>query len=78
MKLINYCTDLFTKMMAGCLTVMIFYFIISLILGFFVSILWNMIMPIIFGVIYISYWQGFILMILCCLLFSRININYKK
>ena len=65
-------------MITGCLTVMIFYFMLSLIMGFFVSLLWNTLMPVLFGLYTISYWQGFLLMILCCILFARININYKK
>jgi len=78
MKFISYGLELFLKMMTGCITVIIFYFIISLIMGLFVSILWNILMPTLFGLCCISYWQGFLLMILCCILFARININYNK
>ena len=76
--MVKYFWELITKMITGCLTVMIFYFMLSLIMGFFVSLLWNTLMPVLFGLCTISYWQGFLLMILCCILFARININYKK
>jgi len=76
--MVKYFWELMTKMITGCLTVMIFYFMLSLIMGFFVSLLWNTLMPVLFGLCTISYWQGFLLMILCCILFARININYKK
>ena len=76
--MVKYFWELITKMITGCFTVMIFYVFISLILGFLVSLLWNILMPVLFGLCTISYWQGFLLMILCSILFARININYKK
>lgn len=76
--MVKYFQELILKMITGCFTVMIFYFVLSLIMGFFVSLLWNILMPVLFGLCTISYWQGFLLMILCCILFARININYKK
>ena len=74
----NYFKDMLLKMITGCIVVMIFYFILSIVMGFFVSLLWNLLMPVLFGFCTISYFQGFLLMILCCILFSRININYNK
>ena len=76
--MLKYFWELITKMITGYLTVMIFYFMLSFIMGFFVSLLWNTLMPVLFGLCTISYWQGFLLMILCSILFARININYKK
>lgn len=76
--MVKYFQELMLRMITGCFTVMIFYFVLSLIMGFFVSLLWNILMPVLFGLCTISYWQGFLLMILCCILFARININYNK
>jgi hypothetical protein len=46
---------------------------ISLITGYFVMLLWNWLMPEIFGLMNITYWQGWGLATLCSLLFKSTN-----
>jgi len=45
-------------------------FIVSLAMAFPVMLLWNWLMPVIFGLTSIGYWQAFGLMILSTLLFK--------
>jgi hypothetical protein len=51
---------------------------ISLITGYFVMLLWNWLMPEIFGLITITYWQGWGLATLCSLLFKSTTTNNNK
>jgi hypothetical protein len=53
---------------------------VSLITGYFVMLLWNWLIPEIFGFTNITYWQGWGLATLCSLLFKSTNTtnNSKK
>lgn len=48
----------------------LFAALFALVFGFLVKILWNWLMPAIFGIVKISYWQAFGLVILAKLLFG--------
>ena len=51
--------------------------IIIVLLGYPVMLLWNWLMPEIFGLSEITFWQAIVLNILCTILF-RPSINIKK
>lgn len=48
--------------------------------GWFVMLLWNWLMPLLFGLITIGYWEACGIMLLCGFLFknTNTNINSKK
>jgi hypothetical protein len=51
---------------------------ICLIIGLPVWILWNLLMPTIFDLPYITFWQAVGLSLLCSFLFKTINVSSKK
>lgn len=52
--------------------------VIGLIFAFPVMLLWNWLLPVIFGVTTITYWQAFGLFFLCGLLFKGVNTSSSK
>ena len=48
-----------------------YIFVCSLIEAIFVGLCWNYLMPLIFGLPTITYWQAFVLSLLCGLLFGQ-------
>ena len=63
------------SMFIGALVIV---FVLSLIFTWPIMLLWNWLMPVIFNLPEISFWQTFGLMILCSLLFkSNISVNNK-
>lgn len=50
----------------------------SFITAWIVMLLWNWLMPIIFGLGTITFWQAFGLMILSSMLFDGVRYNYNK
>lgn len=50
----------------------------SFVTAWIVMLLWNWLMPLIFGLTVISFWQAFGLMILFGMLFGGIKFNYTK
>lgn len=58
--------DLISKIIIGILVVVI----LSLVEGVFVMLLWNWLMPVIFGLVTINFWQGVGLCILSNFLFG--------
>ena len=68
----------------GCfkiIGVVLVAFLVAVLLNFltayFVVLCWNYVMPTLFGLPQITYWQAFVLSLLCGMLFQR-NINYNK
>ena len=49
-----------------------------LITGIFVAILWNWLMPHLFGLPIITYWEGFGLALLCAILIKGFNATVSK
>lgn len=47
--------------------------VFGLIFAIFVSMVWNAVVPAIFGLPCITYWQAFLLYLLCFLLFNRVS-----
>lgn len=45
----------------------------GLLFAIFVSLIWNAVMPAIFGLPCITYWQAYLLYLLCYLLFNRVS-----
>lgn len=52
--------------------------IFAFLFGYFVMLLWNWLMPEIFGLGLITYWQAFGIIILAKLLFGAFNKGYKE
>ena len=50
--------------------------LIAFIFGYFVMLLWNWLMPAIFHLGVIGYWQGFGIVLLCKLLFGPFRVGY--
>jgi hypothetical protein len=55
-----------------------FAVVFALVSGFVVKILWNWLMPAIFGVGTITYWQAFGIVVLAKLLFGAFGYGYKE
>ena len=51
---------------------------IGFLFGWFVMILWNWLMPMIFGLMTIGYWEAWGLLVLSGLLFKSTNTGNKK
>lgn len=62
---------------AGCLAAIVVALVVDLIMAWFVMLLWNGVIPVIFALPTITYWQAFILMVLTDILF-KIKINVKE
>lgn len=45
-------------------------FLMAFLFGYFVMLLWNWLMPVIFGLVKITYWQAWGLVLLCHILFK--------
>jgi hypothetical protein len=68
----NKFTPLFVlKIIGGVLAFLGFAVLIAFALGFFVMLLWNWLMPVIFGLGKIGYWQAFGLILLAKILFGH-------
>lgn len=53
--------------------------VLGLFTGWIVMLCWNAIMPMIFGLSTITYWQGYCLVILCNMLFkSNTNLQFQE
>ena len=63
----------FESLIYGFLTFAVISLFIAIALGAPVMLLWNYIMPTIFGVIKINFWQALALNLLVSILFGRIN-----
>ena len=57
------------------LSFMVIALFIALALGAPVMLLWNAVMPVVFGLTKITFWQAIMLNLLCSVLFGRINIG---
>ena len=60
------------------LTFMVIVLFLALCLGAPVMLLWNAVMPVIFGVSKITFWQAIALNLLGSILFGRINVGGGK
>lgn len=61
---------------AGCLAAIVVVLIVDLIMAWLVMFLWNGVIPVIFALPTITYWQAFMLMLLTDILFkSKINVK---
>ena len=69
---------MFKLFLQGCLTAWLMVMIMVIITGWIVMLLWNWLMPEIFGVKEITLLQAYGLTLLGNLLFSRINFNNSK
>lgn len=64
---------------AAVLAILVFSSVSGLINGVFVMLVWNWLMPIIFGLGKITFWQGWGLSFLCSILFTRtVRLNETK
>lgn len=61
----------------GCLAAIVMVLVVDLIMAWCVMLLWNAIIPIIFALPTITYWQAFMLMLLTDILFKS-KISVKK
>lgn len=68
----------FGDFIAGFLLVIIIAFVIAIIMGFPMMWLWNTLMPSIFGLTKITFWQGVGLNLLSGLLFGKISYKENK
>ena len=68
----------FSDFIAGFLLVVIIAFVIAIIMGFPMMWLWNALMPSIFGLTKITFWQGVGLNLLSGLLFGKISYKENK
>lgn len=68
----------FGDFIAGFLLVVIIAFVIAIIMGFPMMWLWNALMPSIFGLTKITFWQGVGLNLLSGLLFGKISYKENK
>ena len=68
----------FGDFIAGFLLVVIIAFVIAIIMGFPMMWLWNALMPSIFGLTKITFWQGVGLNLLSGLLFGKISYKANK
>lgn len=68
----------FGDFIAGFLLVIIITFVIAIIMGFPMMWLWNALMPSIFGLTKITFWQGVGLNLLSGLLFGKISYKENK
>jgi len=68
----------FGDFIAGFLLVIIIAFVIAIIMGFPMMWLWNALMPSIFGLTKITFWQGVGLNLLSGLLFGKISYKENK
>lgn len=68
----------FGDFIAGFLLVIIIAFVIAIIMGFPMMWLWNALMPNIFGLTKITFWQGVGLNLLSGLLFGKISYKENK
>lgn len=60
----------------GCLAAIVVVLVIDLIMAWLVMFLWNGVIPVIFTLPTITYWQAFMLMLLTDILFkSKINVK---
>lgn len=66
---------MFKLFLQGCFTTALMVMIMVIITGWIVMLLWNWLMPDIFGLKEISIWQAYGLTLLGNLMFSRINFN---
>lgn len=62
---------------AGCLAAIVVVLVVDLIMAWLVMFLWNGVIPVIFALSTITYWQAFMLMLLTDILF-KIKINVKE
>lgn len=68
----------FGDFIAGFLLVIVIAFVIAIIMGFPMMWLWNALMPSIFGLTKITFWQGVGLNLLSGLLFGKISYKENK
>jgi hypothetical protein len=59
------------KILGWTICGIIFSIIIAFAFGYFVMLLWNMLMPALFGIIKINYWQGFGIILLARIIFGH-------
>lgn len=65
------------KTLVGVIVVLLATLVAAFIEGLFVMWLWNWLMPAIFGLGAITYWQGWGISFLCGMLFTR-TVNKEK
>ena len=72
-------TDKFLKGVGTAVVGVLIYAIIALAIGWLVMLLWNAVIPAVFGLKAITYWQGFLLSWLCSVLFKgTASVETKK
>lgn len=67
----------FGETVVNFIGILIIAFIADLILAWPIMLLWNWLMPLIFGLKVLTFWEAFGVMLLCSLLFSNSS-NYNK
>lgn len=70
--------DDFLNAIHAILFVIIIFLFIVILFGAPVMWLWNALMPVIFGLGRISFWQAVGLSLLCTMLFGKVNIGNSK
>ncbi len=66
------------KIAGGILAGILVAVVLAFLFGYFVQLLWNWIMPEIFGLPKISYWQGFGIIVLARLIFGGLGTHGKE
>ena len=66
----NVKNGLFFKIAGGIIGGLILAVLLAFLLGFFVMLLWNFLMPSIFGLPAINYWQAFCIILLAKIIFG--------
>lgn len=69
--------DLF-KAIGVIVAALLVAFALSFLFGWFVMLLWNWLIPMIFGLTTLTYWEAFGLTVLCGLLFKSTNTSSNK
>lgn len=68
----------FFKVIGLVVASLVLIFFLGFIEAFFVALCWNYIMPFLFGLPTIGYWQAFVLSVLCSMLFKNDSSKNKK
>jgi len=68
----------FSETLAILLVAALVILLVAIIIGFPVMWLWNWLMPTLFGLTKITFWQAWGLSVLCGFLFKSTNVNSKS